>query len=253
MQIITNEKLIRRNRSIARYASIGGLIVLIGGMIVSFTRPELVFIAFTALIVGFLLSQLGMFYTNRWGREPRPDQLLNQALKGLDNKYTLYHYASPVSHLLVGPAGVWVLWPKHQRGVITFERGRWRQKGGGPLQFYLRLFAQEGLGRPDLEIAGEIDSLEKFFNKYFSNGDKPAIHAALIFTNEKAEIQIGDDVQLPVPTLNLKQLKELIRKTAKSKPLSLDKVKEIQSALSPASPANDKKSDDDSAKSGAES
>jgi hypothetical protein len=233
MQIITNDKLVRRNRAIARYASIVGLIVLVGGMIVSFSRPELVIVSFAALILGFLLSQVGMYFTNRWGREPRPDQFLNQSLKGLDNKYTLYHYTAPVPHLLVGPAGLWILMPKHQRGVITYEKGRWRQKGGGFLQSYLRLFAQEGIGRPDLEVAGQIDSLESYLKKNLPDMDSFPIQAALVFTNDKTELQIGEDVEVPIPTLTLNKLKELIRKTAKGKPLSAERLQTIQTLLSP--------------------
>ena len=57
----------------------------------------------------------------------------------------------PTAHLLVGPVGVWVLMPRHQAGRITYDenKNRWRQKGGN---FYLKIFAQENLGRPDLEI-----------------------------------------------------------------------------------------------------
>jgi len=233
MQIITNDKLVRRNRAISRYASIVGLIVLIGGMVISFTRPTLVIISFAALIMGFLLSQVGMYFTNRWGREPRPDQFLNQSLKGLDNKYTIYHYTSPVPHLLVGPAGIWVLLPKHQRGVITYERGRWRQKGGGFLQSYLRMFAQEGVGRPDLEVASQIDSLENYLKKNLPENDGIPIQAAIVFTSDKADLQIDSDVELPIPTLYLNKLKELIRKTAKGKPVSMEKLQKIQALLSP--------------------
>lgn len=232
MHIETNQKLIRRNAMIARYASIIGLLVLIAGMVVSFTRPALVSISFAALIIGFLLSQLGIYYTTRWGRQPRPDQLLNQALKGLDQKYHLYHYTTPVSHLLVGPAGVWVLFPRPQRGVITYQKGRWRQKGGGVLQAYMRIFAQEGLGRPDVEIGSEVQNLYKYLEKKLGAENVPEIQAALIFVNERAEIQLDEADPPPIPTIYLSKLKELIRKTAKGKPISMDKVQQIQQLFS---------------------
>ena len=231
MQIITNEKLIRRNRTIARYSSIIGLLILVGGMIISFTQPSLIVISFASLIVGFLLSQVGMYYTNRWGREPRPDQMLNRALKGLDNKYTIYHFTSPVAHLLIGPAGLWVLFPRHQKGLITYERGRWRQRGGGLLQGYMRIFAQEGLGRPDLEIAGDVQNLQNYLEKTMPSEEIPPIQAALIFINDKAEIHISEGEEPPCPTLPLNKLKELIRKTAKSKPIAFDKIQEVIQAL----------------------
>ena len=231
MQIISNEKLIRRNRNIAKYCSIIGLVILVGGMIVSFSRPELIILSFGALIVGFLLSQIGIYFTNRWGREPRPDQLLNQALKGLDSKYRIYHFMSPASHLLVGPAGIWILFPRHQKGVITYTRGRWRQRGGGILQGYMRIFAQEGLGRPDYDIANEMQNVQNFLEKNMPTEEIPPIQAALIFTTDKAILSFNEEEPPPVPTLYINKLKELIRKSAKSKPITPEKIQEVAQLL----------------------
>jgi hypothetical protein len=222
MDVIINDRLVKRNARIGQISSITGLVVLAGGMYISFTQPELFQWSLAALLVGFALSQVGIYFGNRWGRRPRPDELLNQALKGLDGRYKLYHYASPASHLLVGPSGVWVLLPRHQRGRITFENGRWRQRGGN---IYLKIFAQEGLGRPDLEIASEIDALKRRLAQIFPEEDIPEVQAALIFTNERAEVEADD---APAPTLHIRRLKDFIRKTAKSKPVSMDKIKAIQ-------------------------
>ena len=232
MNITTNEKLVKRNRRIAQIASIGGLVVLIGGMVISFQRQDLLNISFASLIAGFVLSQIGIYFTNRWGRSPRPDELLNQALKGLDSKYAIYHYLTPVSHLLVGPAGVWILMPRHQRGTISLYKGRWRHTGGGFVQAYLKLFGQESLGRPDLEMQNDIANLNKYLEKNWTEGNSlPVIHAALVFTNDQVNIQIGEEETPPAPTLQLGKLKEFIRKTAKNNPLSLAKVEQIQQII----------------------
>jgi hypothetical protein len=232
MNIATNEKLVKRNRRIAQIASISGLVVLIGGMIISFQRQDLLNISFASLIAGFILSQIGIYYTNRWGRSPRPDELLNQALKGLDSKYAMYHYLTPVSHLLVGPAGLWILMPRHQRGTISISNGRWRHSGGGLIQTYLKLFGQESLGRPDLEMQNEIENLKKFLQKKMPEGFYlPDIRAALVFTNDQVDIQIGEDETPPAPTLQLSKLKEFIRKTAKNAPFSIAKADQIQQIL----------------------
>lgn len=231
MNIYTNEALIKRNTRIAQIASLSGLVVLIGGMVVSFTRQELVNIAFLALLLGFLLSQIGIFFTNRWGRRPRPDEQMNMALKGLDSKYSLYHYLTPIPHLLVGPAGIWVLMARHQRGVITFEKGRWRQRGGGFLQAYLRLFAQEGLGRPDLELLNDIEAVQKYLNNKLPEGSVPAVQAAMIFTNPEVKLDISDEEVPTAPTMLLNDLKDFMRKNAKSKSLSQTKAAEIQEVL----------------------
>ena len=84
MRIIKNEKIIKRNAKIGSIVTILSLVILGGGMYITFTNPELLNISVIALLVGFILSQVGIFFTTRWGRRPRPDELLDQALKGLD-------------------------------------------------------------------------------------------------------------------------------------------------------------------------
>src|SRR4030065_43049 len=76
-------------------------------------------------------------------------------------------------------AAIWVLIPRYQRGTITYEKGRWRQKGGN---LYLKIFAQEGLGRPDLEIGGEVEAVTRYLKKLLPEREFPQIQAALIFT-----------------------------------------------------------------------
>ena len=111
MIIVRNENLIQRNTKIAKYSGIISIAILAAGMYLSFRYQEQIMYSLVALILGFTLSQVGIFYTNRFGRSPRPDQEMDNALKGLDDQYSLYHYQSPVSHLLVGPAGIWILFP----------------------------------------------------------------------------------------------------------------------------------------------
>jgi hypothetical protein len=227
MEIDTNDRLIHRNARIGQITSIVGLVVLAGGMYISFTRPELFSISLVALLVGFGLSQIGIYFGNRWGRRPRPDEVLNAALKGLDGRYRLYHYTTPTSHLLVGPAGVWVLMPRHQAGTITYDENkkRWRQKGGN---LYLKIFAQENLGRPDLEIGSEIHAIARFIEEHLEEEKVPDVQAALVMTNEKCEVEADN---APAPTMEVRKLKDFIRKTAKGKPISLDLAREIQQAF----------------------
>jgi hypothetical protein len=184
-------------------------------------------ISLVALLVGFGLSQVGIYFGNRWGRRPRPDEVLDLALKGLDGRYSIYHYTTPTSHLLVGPAGVWVLMPRHQSGTITYDdnKNRWRQKGGN---LYLKIFAQENLGRPDLEVGAEINAITSFLEAQLDEENTPEVSAILVMTNEKCII---DADNAPIPTLEAKKLKDFIRKTAKGKPISLDLVREIQSSI----------------------
>jgi hypothetical protein len=228
MNIVRNEKLIKRNARIAQYTLWGGLLVLAGGMFISFRYPEQIGLSLSALLMGFVLSQVGIFFSNRWGRHPRPDEAIDAALKGMDRKYSLHHYTTPVNHLLVGPSGLWVLLPYYQGGRIVYEKGRFRQRGGN---WYLKLFAQEGLGRPEVEASGEVETLSNFLKKRLPEDSLPSIQAALIFTNPKASIEIPEGTELPAEAVLLKDLKDVVRKSGRNKSLSLEKIKLIEDAL----------------------
>lgn len=230
MKIITNERLIRRNSRLGQIASLAGLLVLVGGMYISFRYQDMVSMAWVALLIGFALSQLGLYYGNRWGRRPRPDEHLSLALKSLDDRHSLYHYKTPIPHLLVAPSGLWVLLPFHQIGKITYEKGRWRQKGGNVFQHYLRLFAQEGIGRPDLDAPNTARVIQRYLKKYLPELEIPDPRPVLVFTSEKVELETID---APIPTVALKKLKEVIRKSVKEPAMDTDTLKSIQEFLNP--------------------
>ena len=222
MKIYTNEKLINRNRRIGQITTIASLVVLALGLYLSFNgSTQLISFSFLALILGFILSQVGIYMGNRYGRRPRLDETIDTALKGLDDKYSLFHYATPVSHLLLGPAGIWVLMPYHHGGTITYQKNRWRQKGGN---LYLKIFAQEGLGRPDLEVSSNKADLQRFLDKSAPGSEFPSIQAVLVFTNEKVTI---DTEESPTPNLQIKKLKDFIRKTAKDNPASIEQITQV--------------------------
>ncbi len=215
MKIIENDALIKRNARIGQWTSLGALGVLGVGMYLSFTRQDLFAYSIAALIVGFTMTQIGMYFSNRWGRSPRPDEQLDAGLKGLPGDVTIYHYTAPAPHLLVGPMGVWVLLPYQQRGRLTYENNRWRLRGGGFMQSYMTIFGQEGLGRPDLEAGSQIDAVKRHLAAKMEEGAVPAVEAVLVFTHEQVEIDASD---APLPAVPLKKLKDFMRQRIKDQP-----------------------------------
>jgi len=231
MKIIKNEKLIKRNSIIGQWTSIAALLVLGGGMYMSFSNPSnpnMVTYSIIALVGGFILTQIGMYMGNRWGRSPRPDEKFDAGLKGLPGDYTIYHFITPASHLLVGPAGVWTLLPYRQRGVVTYAKNRWRVGSGGFLQAYMSIFGQEGIGRPDLEAGGEIAGVKRLLSKKLSEGEIPEIQAALVFMNDEVDLQVDG---APLPAIKIKQLKDFMRQKGKEKPLGQVQLAAIKFAL----------------------
>jgi len=227
MKIVSNEKLIKRNNRLGTYLTFGSLAVLGLGLYFSFADPKYFQFSLLALLAGFIMSQIGIYMGNRYGRKPRPDQAISAALKGLEDKYTLYHYMTPISHLLVGPAGIWVLLPYFQTGTISYneKKKRWQQKGGN---FYLKLFGQENLGRPDLEINASSNDLKKFLAKNLPEAAQPDLQVALVFTNEKTKVEAEN---APTPTLHIDKLKDFIRRQAKKSQATPETINALQAVL----------------------
>jgi hypothetical protein len=228
MKIIKNEKLIERNSKIGQWISIAALVVLGLGMYISFAKPQFFTYSVLCLVIGFIMTQIGMYMGSRWGRSPRPDEKLDTGLKGLHSEFNMYHYSSPIPHLLVGPSGVWAILPFHQRGNVTFEKNRWKLKGGGFLQGYMRIFGQEGLGRPEFDAENEVQALQKFFAKKLNESEIPEIKPILVFTTEEVELEAGDS---PIPAMKLKQLKEFMRQSGKNRTLSNEQIKKLTDVL----------------------
>ena len=226
MKIVTNPKKIQRNYKIGMYTSLGSLVFLFSAVGLTVTNnPDLVNLSFLAMAVGLVLSQIGVYFANRWGKSPRIDERITQSLKGLDDRYTLYHYVGPVPHLLTGPSGVWVLAGQYHSGTITYEKDRYRQRGVG---FFARVIGQEGLSRPEMEAQAYEEDLRKFLKGSLPEEQMPNIRSAIVFTSPKANVQVENS---PIPTLHVDKLKDFLRRKAKEQPASLEKVRQVAELL----------------------
>jgi hypothetical protein len=222
MRTISNEKLIKRNGKIGQYTSMASLVILAVGMFYSFkdTQGSYMVLTFSSLILGFILFQVGNYFLNRWGKSPRPDEIISQSLKGLDDKFTLYHYETDLPHLLVGPAGIIALLPYSQAGTLSYDekKNQWKQRGGN---FFLKLFAQEGLGRPIADANDSKELLERYLTKIGVNADQAKGSSLLVFTNDKVTIE---GTGSPVAYVTAGKLKDYLRKKAKEVGFDADPV-----------------------------
>jgi hypothetical protein len=229
MKISNNNKLIKRNKRISQIVLYSALALLVIGLIWSFTGADMTqyTIAYLILIPAYILVQISIYLANKWGRSPRPDEIIGLSLKGLNDQYTLYNYNTGVPHLLVGPAGIWIIKPYHQYGTITFnpENKRYEQKGGA--NFIAKLFGQEGL----TNIGHESKIVLRDFEIYKKNNNitinlEPKI--VNVFYFEKAYINAKN---APEITIHSEKLKEMIRGQAKINPLKDEAINQIRKQL----------------------
>ncbi len=190
MRVVTNEKFIQRKARLGKYASLAGLVVLTGGMIINFSRPELFEISLLCLIAGFGIASIGSYNVSRWVKPPRGDEVLSKSLKGLSNKYRLYNYVLPVPHILLTPFGLYVLHCKKQDGEVTYRgQDKWRQKVDFRRRLRLFFGGEQPLGNPSTELAGEMGTLTTALKRLLPDEDIP-ISGVVVFTHQDVNLTV---------------------------------------------------------------
>ena len=229
MKLSNNNRLIQRNKRISQIVLYSALALLVIGLIWSFTGADRTqyTIAYIILIPAYILVQISIYLANKWGRSPRPDEIIGLSLKGLNDQYTLYNYDTGVPHLLVGPAGVWIIKPYHQFGTITFNTGKNQYELKGGANFIAKLFGQESLSNIENESKIARRDFEDYKKKNNISFDvEPKI--VNIFFSEKADVIAKNAHEI---TIHSDKLKEMIRSQAKLNPLRDEKINQIRQQL----------------------
>ena len=224
MKIVTNQRLIARNARIGTWSSLAGMAVLGIGLFISIKLPGYIALSFVCLLLGMLLSNVGLYNANRWVKRPRPDEVLTKTLKGFDQRYYLYNYVMPVNHVLLAPSGLFVIVARNHEGPISYAGGRWRQKFS-----LLRAFGLlgEGVGNPIHDAEKDVRKVQKWLTREIPELGEVPIQPVIVFTNEKAELNVQDP---PLPVLDAKGLKEHLRKAPKDT-LSGNQIRQITEFL----------------------
>lgn len=231
MKLVINEKLIKKNKTIGQITTFASLAVLALGLVFAFGKDMTkILYSYIALIFGFVLSQVGMYFSSRFGRSPRYDEIFVGAFEKLRHEYTFYVYSSPVPFLLLGPCAIWVPIPITASGKISYENGKWRQQGGN---FMMKLFGQEGIGRPMQEESANIAAIRKYLaQKGIPEDEQPEIKHILVVLMKNTVI--GELNEAPIPVVNLEDLKRVVRREdreACEKPLAEEQVARLTSVL----------------------
>jgi hypothetical protein len=228
MRTFRNDKFIQKRANLGRYVSMFGLGVLVLGLIISFTAPQLIGISFLTLIVGFIASQVGIYYGNRYARRDRLDEVLSKALKGFDDRYTLYQYTTPAGNVLVTPNACYVLAIKMQAGPIAYRNGKWQHDLGWKRLF--KVLAQESLGHPGNDAEMEATALKRYLDKHLPGVEVP-LQPVIIFGHANAEIDAGHS---PVPAMHVKKLKDWLRGAGKGGALTPEAHDRLIELIEPA-------------------
>ena len=218
MTIFRNESFIDSRKKWGIALSVAGILVLLGGMISTFVADPNRYVLYTwlTLPIGFLLSQVGLYFSHRYVRRPRPDERLDEGLDKVAKDGRLYHYHLPAPHVLLSPAGPIVLVAKFQSGNITVQGDKWKQTGLG----LRRVFGQESIGNPTAEAEYYVKQLAKFISQNapeLADQELP-IGAIIVFTMKNGGTL--DLAQSSLPALHYSKLKGFWKQRKQDKPLS---------------------------------
>ncbi len=206
MRVTANTKLIRKRSRLGMIASLGGIGILVVGMIVSLNRNQtLVWVSLVALMLGFLLAQFGSYHLRRYGRQPRPDKVLEADMKGFDDRYHLYAWSLPAPYVLLGPNGLYTFITRDQTGQVEVIGSTWRNRWS--VSRVLMLFAQEGLGNPTQEAQAQAARFTDWLRQKLPDVAVTA-QPVVVFIDERVQLRATEPT---VPVLEAKGLKKWLR------------------------------------------
>ncbi|WP_119072895.1 nuclease-related domain-containing protein [Aggregatilinea lenta] len=198
MRVVTNEALLKRNRTISHvlfFASLGGMAL---GFFYTWSNPassSASSLSCLLLPTLLLMTITSVRMANQWIREPRPAKALQEALKGLGSRYTLFNYLLPAHHVLVGPEGVFLLHTVWQEKSYRVSGKKWSGDGGmiNRLMGYMR---QDLLGDPFREATYEAQQVQRVIDKLAPDSGV-TVQPVVVFINAKARVE-AEDPDLPV-------------------------------------------------------
>jgi hypothetical protein len=229
MRIFRDERHINLFSSIGQYAALGGLVILLIGLVISFIRPMWMLPIVVSMALGFTLSVVGGFFADRYAGPHAHHEALAEVLKGLDYRHTLLQYVLPADHVLLEPGGCTVFVVKSQGGEIAYENGesgKWRHRQRGKI--FRQLVGQTGVGRPDREARKEVARLRGYLEEQLEDADEVPVRGTIVFVNEDVQLEADES---PVPAFYRKKVKDWLRGPGDLRPLPEDLQERLAGAL----------------------
>ncbi|HUS94398.1 MAG TPA: hypothetical protein VMZ24_04405 [Patescibacteria group bacterium] len=216
MKILRDEEKMAKLKKRSQQATLIGFLFLLGGFVLLFILkedPNVYLYQIGALIAGFSLSQYGAYLMHRYGRSPRPDEVLDESVKSVARDGRMYHFLLPAPHVLLTKNGPIVFILKYQVGNISAVEDRWTQKGIG----FRRYFGQEGLGNPSKDAEASITAMANYIRERAPEVEEVPIAAIIVFTTKNiANLEVAE---ANFPAMRADKVKGFLRQKAIGKPL----------------------------------
>lgn len=222
MQRFANDVAINRKAKIGTYLTLGGFGLLIVSLVLSFRFETVTYLSLGSALIGVIFTQTGVSLSNKWGRSPRVDEIIDGALKGMGSEYALYHYSLGSDHVLFTPSKAFVLIPYLQEGEISYEDGKWweAKERRGKLR-------RKAIKRIQSDSEMDVRSTKRKISRLVPDETETEIAPLLVFLHPKAKLKAQGSIP---PAVHHKKLKSYLRKN-KVGSLSMPIVAKISESL----------------------
>ena len=226
MRLIVNERQIKSRTRMGEIAPLMGLGLLVVATVLAFWKPEWAWITLIMVWVGFVASLMGSFLGGRYMGPLAHHKKVPEALKGLENSFTLLVYNTSASFVLVDAGGLTVIFVRSQAGHITYADGKWKhQEKMGRLK---RFAGQEGVGRPDQMAQVEVEDLQRFLRKRLPEGVEIPVRGVILFVHPDVVLEVEKP---PMPVFRTPELKRWLRKEGRRPNLPKETQAQLYAAL----------------------
>jgi hypothetical protein len=227
VKTIINAAFASRRRRQATILSLSGIAVLLVGLYFNFQPGrQLILWAYVALIIGSVLSWLGVSLADQYVRPPRPEDAMAEAMKGAGAAYAMYHWALPADQALLTPFGIVLFRLFNIEGPVVVQGERWRD--ARPLSRRIFALGRQPIRNPARFLAGQADALRAaLVGRDPALADVPILPVGL-FTSPKVQLTAEDPQP---PALRADALREWLRADGKRASLAPATRRSLEAAL----------------------
>ena len=233
MKTVINQKLINRNKKLSMVLFFASMGVLIFGAYLAWpgkTNVSRTLYSWIALMIGFILTRISIYFTSRFGQTPRYDEVIGQTIEKLRSEYTYFVYSTPVPMLLLGPCRLWLPILVTSSGTINFIDGKWKHTGVG---FLKRFMGQEAIADPQKDAEEAITQIQKQLElQGVPLEEQPQIQPVVLIMLKNTSI--GEVKDAPCPVMLINDFKRFIRKMDREQcetPLTPEETERVTAAL----------------------
>jgi len=212
MRTTSDKEMIARGGRVGQVANLMGMVMVLGGLLASFTPWKVITVVL--IILGVVMYTIGNRGLEQATREPRLIQQLEEALRGFDDRYHLYNHLLPGDHVLLTPHGVFVLVVRGMDGKIRCFKNKWLRDFS--LRRLLRFFTEEPLGNPTREAQRQVEKVQEYIEERSPEAEVE-VQAVIAFLNPEARLEVTGS---SVPVLPLRRLRSYIRKASQQQEIA---------------------------------